>query len=354
MAWTRSGPQRGALAAATALAEGQRRINNSATLLSKGETTRGHIIAIAAWLGVAGAAAPHVPPMAMMALLCATGAALLLFVALPSSESLEHSDNEEVGNRFRNERSTLQRKKPTCIQELLATAPNSITVTDRAAFAKLTAHMSHELRTPLNAILGFSELMSNEVFGPLGSSFYAGYARDIHASGLNLLKSAEDALAITALLTAPERTCRSATTNAAAAARDAIAFHAPAAAIRHLDISCTLDDQTEILCDPQTTRQLLINLIDDAASRAASGASITIASRNVGNEFEVLISVSGGMEAEATDDTFSMLLARTLAELCGARLNATTCDNDYHIATRFMRTAQHELFSALHPNQCMR
>ena len=28
--------------------------------------------------------------------------------------------------------------------------------------------MSHELRTPLNAILGFSELLSKQVFGPLG------------------------------------------------------------------------------------------------------------------------------------------------------------------------------------------
>ncbi len=41
------------------------------------------------------------------------------------------------------------------------------------------ANMSHELRTPLNAIIGFSQVMADEVLGPLGSPRYAGYARDI-------------------------------------------------------------------------------------------------------------------------------------------------------------------------------
>jgi two-component system cell cycle sensor histidine kinase PleC len=32
--------------------------------------------------------------------------------------------------------------------------------------------MSHELRTPLNAILGFSDTMSQELFGPIGAQNY--------------------------------------------------------------------------------------------------------------------------------------------------------------------------------------
>ncbi len=47
--------------------------------------------------------------------------------------------------------------------------------------------MSHELRTPLNAILGFSEVMKNEVLGPMQNATYRGYAGDIHASGEHLL-----------------------------------------------------------------------------------------------------------------------------------------------------------------------
>jgi cell cycle sensor histidine kinase DivJ len=49
------------------------------------------------------------------------------------------------------------------------------------------ANMSHELRTPLNAIIGFSELMTREIFGPLGNGRYQEYAKLIHDSGGHLL-----------------------------------------------------------------------------------------------------------------------------------------------------------------------
>ncbi|HTT96641.1 MAG TPA: PAS domain-containing sensor histidine kinase, partial [Rhizomicrobium sp.] len=50
------------------------------------------------------------------------------------------------------------------------------------------ANMSHELRTPLNAILGFSEVMTHEMFGPVGSPRYLEYSRLIHESGAHLLE----------------------------------------------------------------------------------------------------------------------------------------------------------------------
>ena len=49
------------------------------------------------------------------------------------------------------------------------------------------ANMSHELRTPLNSIIGFSEVMSERLFGPLGHDKYASYVQDIRASGTHLL-----------------------------------------------------------------------------------------------------------------------------------------------------------------------
>src|SRR3546814_14814703 len=45
------------------------------------------------------------------------------------------------------------------------------------------ANMSHELRTPLNAILGFSQVLQEEMMGPLGNAKYREYCRDIVASG---------------------------------------------------------------------------------------------------------------------------------------------------------------------------
>src|SRR5205085_10596987 len=50
------------------------------------------------------------------------------------------------------------------------------------------ANMSHELRTPLNAILGFSQLIKDQVMGPVGKPAYAQYASDIFHAGEHLLE----------------------------------------------------------------------------------------------------------------------------------------------------------------------
>ena len=62
------------------------------------------------------------------------------------------------------------------------------------AKSEFLANMSHELRTPLNAIIGFSEIIKDEVFGPIGQKQYGEYANDIHASGRYLLKIINDVL----------------------------------------------------------------------------------------------------------------------------------------------------------------
>jgi signal transduction histidine kinase len=62
------------------------------------------------------------------------------------------------------------------------------------AKSEFLAMVSHELRTPLNAVLGFSEMMTREIFGPLGDHRYGGYADDIHRSGEHLLGIINDIL----------------------------------------------------------------------------------------------------------------------------------------------------------------
>ncbi|MDP7546771.1 MAG: histidine kinase dimerization/phospho-acceptor domain-containing protein, partial [Alphaproteobacteria bacterium] len=62
------------------------------------------------------------------------------------------------------------------------------------AKTEFLANMSHELRTPLNAIIGFSEIVRDEIFGPLGHAQYGDYVRDIHGSGLHLLAIINDIL----------------------------------------------------------------------------------------------------------------------------------------------------------------
>ncbi|HEX6119454.1 MAG TPA: histidine kinase dimerization/phospho-acceptor domain-containing protein, partial [Dongiaceae bacterium] len=61
------------------------------------------------------------------------------------------------------------------------------------AKTQFLANMSHELRTPLNAIIGFSEVISNKLFGELNDR-YRDYGGDIVASGRHLLGLINDIL----------------------------------------------------------------------------------------------------------------------------------------------------------------
>jgi len=58
--------------------------------------------------------------------------------------------------------------------------------------SEFLAKMSHEIRTPLNAIIGFSEVMMDERFGPIGNERYRQYLKDIHASGGHLISLLND------------------------------------------------------------------------------------------------------------------------------------------------------------------
>ncbi len=55
------------------------------------------------------------------------------------------------------------------------------------AKSEFIAHVSHELRTPLNAVIGFSEMMKQRIFSPLGSEKYGEYANVINSAGRHLL-----------------------------------------------------------------------------------------------------------------------------------------------------------------------
>jgi signal transduction histidine kinase len=65
---------------------------------------------------------------------------------------------------------------------------------ENKAKTEFLANMSHELRTPLNAILGFSEIMTKEMFGVHGSPKYLEYSNNIHGAGNHLLSLVNDIL----------------------------------------------------------------------------------------------------------------------------------------------------------------
>ncbi|MGE0095266.1 MAG: PAS domain-containing protein [Alphaproteobacteria bacterium] len=78
-------------------------------------------------------------------------------------------------------------------QEAIAKAADEAQAASRAK-SEFLANMSHELRTPLNAILGFSEVILDEVYGPLQPPNYLEYIRLVRDSGHHLLNVINDIL----------------------------------------------------------------------------------------------------------------------------------------------------------------
>ncbi|TIS58824.1 HAMP domain-containing sensor histidine kinase [Mesorhizobium sp.] len=144
------------------------------------------------------------------------------------------------------------------------------------AKSRFLASMSHELRTPLNAILGFSEVMANEVLGPMSNPTYRDYAHDVHESGQHLLDLINEILDLSRieagryqlneepviLLTVVEDCC-----------------HMMELKARNKDIRVVQDFETtlpRLFADERAVRQITLNLLSNAIKFTASGGEIRV------------------------------------------------------------------------------
>ncbi|RUO99173.1 HAMP domain-containing sensor histidine kinase [Hyphomicrobium sp.] len=346
MARTLSAPQRGSI---VAFSEPKSESGGAAFELPAfgGSGVRGLFLLLAALLTGTGAIIPHFSAEFVSTMLFVAGAGLATLVVILPWHVLARSETEvdipvKLGaSAAVLSDSTHQRHFP----ELLAGRPDQREL-DRAVWAKLTAHMSHELRTPLNAVLGFSEIMTKEIFGPLGSS-YSAYAQDIHSSGRILLKTAEDALAITALLTASERKSAE-TCNLKAVVDDASSFASADFAGRSFLVDIARDANAEILLDQQALRQLLVNLIAEANRNSGPESTLRIETNAVSEAIDVRIALTTNGFFTPLDEGFPIILARTLCELCGAELTiGGACERgEWAWTVRLPRAVQPDLFAS--------
>jgi signal transduction histidine kinase len=148
--------------------------------------------------------------------------------------------------------------------------------TASAAKSQFLANISHELRTPLNAILGFSEIMKSEMFGPLGSPQYRGYAADIHDSGSHLLTVINDILDLSKIEAGKfelnEEDC-----DVARLVRDAVRFVAERADSAALGLQQRLPPALPaVRADGRLIKQILLNLLSNAIKFSPAGGMVTV------------------------------------------------------------------------------
>lgn len=138
------------------------------------------------------------------------------------------------------------------------------------------AHMSHEIRTPLNAIMGFSEVMENQLFGPMGSDRYREYASDIHASGGHLLSLIEDILDLSKL-EAGQMEMRDDRVDIARVIQSSVAVLKRRAEDGKIRLAVKLGKGLpKLRGDERRMRQVMMNLVTNASKFTPDGGKVSI------------------------------------------------------------------------------
>jgi signal transduction histidine kinase len=208
------------------------------------------------------------------------------------------------------------------------------------AKSEFLANMSHELRTPLNAIIGFSEIIKNQMFGPVQNDRYTTYAGNIHESGTHLLGLINEVLDM-AKLESGQVELQEEDVSVASMIDACLRLIEPQARTAKVRLSASVDPGLPLIrVDNRRIRQALLNLISNAVKFTPEGGSAIVSSSLKENGLEIRVSDSGigmspeqipkAMEAFGQIDSalsrkyegtgLGLPIARHLVELHGGRL----------------------------------
>jgi two-component system cell cycle sensor histidine kinase PleC len=137
------------------------------------------------------------------------------------------------------------------------------------------ATMSHELRTPLNAIIGFSEVMSEELFGPLGSERYVDYCNDIRISAHHLLSLINDILD-SAKIEAGKYELHEEPTDLLQVLATSARLMRNRADQKSIVFTLNLAPVPPILADERALKQILLNLLSNAIKFTPEGGEVSL------------------------------------------------------------------------------
>ncbi|HEY3916476.1 MAG TPA: ATP-binding protein [Stellaceae bacterium] len=216
------------------------------------------------------------------------------------------------------------------------------------AKSQFLANMSHELRTPLNAIIGFSQIIKEQVMGPVGVPRYAEYASDIVSAGEHLLALINNVLDISKIQ-AGKVDLKEEFVDLHEIVRKSVAAVTTQAQKSKVSLQVDLPPTLPPICaDSVALRQILINLLSNAvkftpedgvvtvnAERSSNGdLAIVVADTGIGmDDGEIAIALEPFRQVENAltkrhDGTgLGLPIARRLVELHGGRIGIASVKN---------------------------
>jgi len=155
------------------------------------------------------------------------------------------------------------------------------------------AKVSHEVRTPLNSVLGFTELMLQERFGPIGNDRYKGYVEDIHQSGLYALSLLNDLLDISKI-EAGKFELDFTAVEVPELVEDCVNSLQPLAKRSRIVLRTSLADKLPcIVADPRRLKQILLNLLTNAIKFTKEGGQVIVSGTMVDGELRLRVRDNG-------------------------------------------------------------
>ena len=167
------------------------------------------------------------------------------------------------------------------------------------AKSEFLANMSHELRTPLNSIIGFSEIIRNQVFGPIEPQSYWEYARDIHESGKHLLSIINQILDISKI-DAGERELKESRIDMKKLVQSTLDMQLQK--VRDAGLTITETDYSQmpmLIGEDVAIRQVLTNILSNAIKFTPEGGRISLSGeRDENQNFRLSVTDTGiGLDA---------------------------------------------------------
>jgi signal transduction histidine kinase len=170
--------------------------------------------------------------------------------------------------------------------------------------SEFLANMSHELRTPLNAIIGFSEVLSQRMFGDLNEK-QEEYLRDIYASGQHLLSLINDILDLSKI-EAGRMELEPTAFDLHMAIENALTLVRERAGRRGIALHQAVGQRLgQIRGDERKIKQVLLNLLSNALKFTPEGGRIDVRAGLVDGMAEVSVADTGiGIAPEDQEAVF--------------------------------------------------